>query len=370
MINKPLVTFIFGTRPEAIKLAPVINAFKKSKFIRVRILLSGQHRDLVLDILKIFDIEVDENFNVMTEAPSLTKLTCSILQKLDKEFSTFLPSIVIVQGDTTTAYAAALAAFYKKIPVAHVEAGLRTDQIYSPFPEEANRRFISQIAKLHFAPTKLAEENLISSKIIGKIINTGNTVIDALLYISNIQNKFKLENVDFEKNKLILVTIHRRENWSNLTEICQGLLQAVDENQNLRVVVPMHPNKLVREPIIKILGESNKVILRESLNYLDLISILKKCYFVITDSGGIQEEAPTFRKPVLVARLNTERIEGINSGSAKLIPPKRESIYQEINLLLNDDEIYKKMSNSKNPYGDGKSSQRILDACLNELQIN
>ena len=368
MKNKPLVTFIFGTRPEAIKLAPVINAFKENSFFRVRVLLSGQHRDLVIDILKIFDIQPDEDFNVMTEVPSLTNLTCAILKKLDQEFSTFLPNLVIIQGDTTTAYSAALAAFYKKIQVAHIEAGLRTDQIYSPYPEEANRRFIAQIANLHFAPTKLAEENLVSSRTIGKIINTGNTVIDALLYISKIKHEFKIENIDFEKDKLILVTIHRRENWSNITEICKGLLRAVDKNPNLRLLVPMHPNKLVREPIIKILGKNKKVVLRDSLNYLDLISVLKKCFFVITDSGGIQEEAPTFKKPVLVARLNTERVEGIEAGTAKLINPDCESIYKEINLLLNNCNLYKKMSSAINPYGDGKSSQRILKECLNQLK--
>lgn len=366
--GKPLVTFIFGTRPEAIKLAPVIKQFQACDLIDTRIINTGQHRDLVLDVLNLFKIEVDINLDVMSKIPSLTNLTCKILEKLDTEFDNYSPSLVLVQGDTTTAYASALASFYKKIPIAHVEAGLRTNNIYSPFPEEVNRRLISQIANIHFSPTKRAEENLIAANTSGKIVTTGNTVIDALIFISNNKNDY-LRNLPVrKKDKLILATIHRRENWGdNLIQICKGILKILHIHEDVFFLIPLHPNKIVKEPIKELLGKHKRVKLVNSLDYSSLVSVLKECKFVITDSGGLQEEAPTFDKPVLIIRKETERIEGIAAGTAKVIGIKAEDIYKEANELLTNSKIYEKMSQAENPFGEGNSSNLILEVCLKEL---
>ena len=365
----PLITFIFGTRPEAIKLAPVIKLFKKCKLVRVRVINTGQHREILTDVLKIFDIQVDNNLNVMMENPSLTDLNCKILKQLEIEFNKNLPSLVLVQGDTATSYASSLASFYKKIPVAHVEAGLRTNDLYQPFPEEMNRRLITQIASLHFAPTELAKQNLINENITRNVHYTGNTVIDSVLEISKISNNFFLKDIDFNKDDIILSTIHRRENWGeNLKDICSGLLKLLNEHQNIKLIIPLHPNKIVREPIKKILGHQERVFLIEPLSYIDLVFVLRSSLIVITDSGGIQEEAPIFNKPVLITRNNTEREEGVLAGTSKLVGTKSEKIFLEANKLISNKSEYKKMAGAKNPFGDGKSSQRILDKCLKYLQ--
>ena len=368
---KPLVTFIFGTRPEAIKLAPVIKKFYECSRIQIRVINTGQHRDLVGGVLNTFGIVIDKNFDVMLEKPSLTNLNCLILKSLEEEFNEHNPKLVIVQGDTATAYCAALSAFYKRISVAHVEAGLRTNDIYAPFPEEVNRRLISQISLLHFAPTKLAKFNLLKSNVNGKVFNTGNTVIDAILDISKRDYKFSIPDIDFKKDKVILATIHRRENWGeNLSNICLGLLEIIKIHKDVKILLPFHPNKVVQKPIKKILGTHRRVILVESLEYIELVHVLKSCFLVITDSGGIQEEAPTFNKPVLITREKTERAEGIKVGTSKLVGTDKKEIFNAANQLLNDNELYKKMSSAKNPFGDGKSSEKILKECLNYLKIN
>ena len=366
-MDKPLITFIFGTRPEAIKLAPLIQIFRKNSIFNIRIVTTGQHRELLIDVLEIFKINPDHNLNLMLEKQSLSNLTVSILKGLENEFENFLPKLVIVQGDTTTAYAAGMAAFYKKIKIGHVEAGLRTGNLYSPFPEEANRRLISQITDLHFAPTKNAEKNLLDIKISGKVFMTGNTVIDALLSIAN-RNDLKISSNNWINKKFILVTVHRRENWGkNIENICNALKLITDDFPEINFVIPMHPNKIVRNIIINELKPNNQFYLIEPLKYSELIYAMKKCFLVLTDSGGIQEEAPTLGKPVLVLRNNTERTEGIDNGTAKLVGTEIKTVYKWVTELLLNKSIYQSMSEANNPYGDGKASQRILDICTNEI---
>ena len=364
-----LVTVIIGTRPEAIKLSPVIKAFQLNSFFKVRVVLTGQHKELVDEVLNVFNIKYDFNINLMSSKQSLNYITVKILDGLEEEFDKFLPDLVIVQGDTSTAFVAALASFYKKILVGHVEAGLRTDNIYDPFPEEVNRRLISQIAGLHFAPTKTSLENLISSKVQGEIIKTGNTVIDALLIASEKATKKNfIKNFEI-KNKLILVTVHRRENrGEKLLNIANGLLKIVSNHQEVNLLIPMHPNPEVRGPLKKLLGKHKRIKLCEPLNYLEIVSAMKQCYLIITDSGGIQEEAPALGKPVLIIRNTTERPEGIESGTAKLIGTESKKIYEETRSLLTNKKKYQMMSKAINPYGDGKASERIVSICLNKLK--
>ena len=367
--SKKLVTFIFGTRPEAIKLAPVIKAFKEEKSIQTRVINTGQHKEILEDVLNVFEIDVDKKLEIIHDKPSLTNLNCQILNKLEKEFEICKPDLLVVQGDTATSYASSLSAFFKKIPVAHIEAGLRTYDIYQPFPEEINRRLISQIATLHFAPTDLAKQNLIRDNITKNVYNTGNTVIDAVLEISKTNHKKIVKNINYEKDNLILVTIHRRENWgNNLKNICFGLQKILKIHTDKELIFPLHPNKIVRDPIKKILKNEKRVHLIEPLNYIELVYLLKSCQFVITDSGGLQEEAPTFNKPVLIARDKTEREEGIKAGTSKLVGTNPENIFKAADQLIRDKKLYEEMAESSNPFGDGKASSRILHECLNFLK--
>jgi len=364
-----LISLIIGTRPEAIKLAPVINAFKQHKSIKTRVILTGQHKEMVEQVLKIFNFSPNKDLNIMKEKQSLSYVTSKSLNGLDKEFENNRPRLVLVQGDTTSAFSGALAAFYKKIPVAHVEAGLRTSCIYDPYPEEINRRLISQIADIHFAPTIKAKENLIASNVQGEILVTGNTVIDALLSINTKEKIFKLGKIKDSNYKIILATIHRRENWGeNLAKIAKGLKLIIDNNPESYLILPMHANKVVREMLLKILDKHPRILLREPMNYEEMVSAIKNCKLILTDSGGIQEEAPSFGKPVLVLRNTTERQEAIDYGTAKLVGHEPHDIFKEAHLLLNDHERYKKMSSIKNPYGDGSASRKILKACMNFLE--
>lgn len=368
MNNKPLITFVFGTRPEAIKLAPLIRLFKDDASFNIRIVTTGQHKELLIDVLEVFEINPNNNLDLMMKKQSLSNLNISILKGLEEEFNNFLPNIIVVQGDTTTAYAASMAAFYRKIKIAHVEAGLRTGNLYSPFPEEANRRLIGQIADFHFAPTKRAEKNLINSNVSGKIYITGNTVIDALFYIANKNNANLTFQNNWRETKFVLVTVHRRENWGkNIENICDALKIVSEQYPDINFVIPMHPNRIVRDSLIPKLGNLAKFHLIEPLKYSTLIETIKDCFFIITDSGGIQEEAPSLGKPVLVMRNNTERVEGIENGTAKLIGTEINTIKDGISELISDSAIYKKMSEAKNPYGDGKASERILKIFIKEF---
>ena len=362
------VTFIIGTRPEAIKLCPLIKIFSLSNYFKTRVILTGQHSEMVHNVVDLFEIKIDNDLQILKKGQTLSSITKLVVEKLELEFTGRSTDMVFVQGDTTTAFASSLAAFYEKIPVAHVEAGLRTDSVTEPFPEEANRRFISQIAELNFAPTDNAKNNLIKSDVLGEIHVTGNTVVDALCHISEkITGNIKYNNL--ENNKLILLTVHRRENWGeNLQKVILAIKEIIRINQDIVFFIPLHPNKIVRDPFLKEFIKNSNVILSEPLNYIDLLSVMKKSKLILTDSGGIQEEAPSFNKPVLVLRNKTERIESIESNCAKLVGCDISKIVNSVNELINDDNIYNDMSCVPNPYGDGNASKIILEKSIEFLK--
>ena len=371
MISKPLVTFVFGTRPEAIKLAPVIRVFRDCDLVSTRIVLTGQHSDMTDNVMKLFGLSENNNLNLMHKKQSLCHITSRSLLGLKEEFLKYRPQLLIIQGDTSTSFSAALAAFYEKIPIAHVEAGLRTNNIFDPFPEESNRRLIAQIVSLHFAPTELAKNNLVNSGVEGQVYMTGNTIIDSIFAIENSSSVFEIEGLDLKQKKLILVTIHRRENWGlKIKSIAEGIIRIVNKFPDVLILLPMHLNPIVREDIINLLDNHPRVILTEPFDYDKLIFVIKKSFCILTDSGGIQEEAPVFGKPVLVLRDTTERIESINAGTSKLIGTDSNTIEKEASILINEPKVYEKMSRAVNPYGDGKSSKRILNICLNYLNNN
>ena len=367
-MSKSSIAIVIGTRPEAIKLAPLIKEFKSCKKFLTKVILTGQHKEMVDQVLNIFEIKDDINLSLMRKSQSLTYITCSALEGLENVFRNIKPKLVIVQGDTSTAFSAALAAFYLKIPVGHVEAGLRSNDIYDPYPEEINRRLISQITSLHFAPTKKAYQNLINSNVSGKIFITGNTVIDALLLTAKKTNKTILENIDCDKNRIIFSTIHRRENWGkNIEKIGKILKDILEKYSDTVLLLPMHRNRAIREPLQKILTNHPRAFLVEPLNYVDCVSALKFCYILVTDSGGLQEEAPSLGKPVLVLRKTTERPEAIESGNSVLVGVDKKRILNEVDKLLTDRNYYQKMARAINPFGDGKASKRILKECINFL---
>ena len=361
---KPKVTFIIGTRPEAIKMSPIIKAFKEDIFFDVNVILTGQHKEMASNVMSIFNIKEDINFNIMLKAQSLSHITCKSLEAIRKEFLKNRPNLVLVQGDTSSAFAGALSAFYEKIDIGHIEAGLRTNNLSEPFPEEANRKLISQIATLHFAPTQHSVENLKKEKVLGEIHMTGNSVIDALFYIQKLSGKINIEGIDWENDKVILTTIHRRENWGErLADIAKGLKDLINSHPNIRILMILHKNEKLRKDIKDYLYKCPNIIYKEPLDYPDLVSIIKKCNLILTDSGGLQEEAPSLGKPVLVLRETTERKEAIQAGTAKLVGSSSKKIFNEVSKLITDDNEYKKMSIIKNPFGDGKTSKRILKIC-------
>jgi len=367
------VLFIFGTRPEAIKLAPVIKELKKNRFFfKTIICVTAQHRQMLDQILNVFNITPDYDLNIMQQNQSLFDVTLNCLKNLEFVLRKERPDIILVQGDTTTCFIASLAAYYLKVKIGHIEAGLRTSDKYNPFPEEMNRRLTDQLADIHFAPTFFARENLLKEGIPqSKIYITGNTVIDALIFILNKQknkrvqklisnNLFSKYKISFDNRKLILVTSHRRENFGKeLESICLGIKRIALNNKNIQIIYPVHLNPNVQNPVKKILGDVENIHLLEPLDYFSFVWILNKSYFILTDSGGIQEEAPSLGKPVLIMRKRTERFEGINSGIAKIVGTSPDAIYTEATKLLENPSLYKFMSRSKNPYGDGKASKRI-----------
>lgn len=366
---KPLISIVFGTRPEAIKLAPVIKKFKESNKFRTRVILTGQHKEMVSQVMNIFNLTEDLNLNLMKPNQSLTHITCATLEGLRNDFQKNRPDMALVQGDTSTAFASALAAFYEEIPIGHVEAGLRTDDLKNPFPEEANRRLISQIASLHFAPTEKAVQNLKNCSVVGDIHNTGNTVIDALIHTALYVNKdpINIKGIDWENQDVILTTIHRRENWKYLDDIANGLLRILDKNKKASMILPLHKNPIVREPLKKIFEDNPRVSLIEPLGYGDLVSVMRYSKLILTDSGGIQEEAPSLGKPVLVLREATERQESIDAGVSILVGRDSDKIFAEADRLLNNSVDYFTMTLKDNPYGDGKSSCSIFKHCVDFL---
>lgn len=352
---------MLGTRPEAIKLAPVILAFQASPLFETRVVLTGQHKEMVAQVMALFQLTPDRDLELMTPRQTLTHVTCSALEGLRKEFGENRPDLVLVQGDTTTAFAAALAAFYDQIPVGHVEAGLRTDNLYDPFPEEANRRLISQVAQLHFAPTAQSAKNLQASGVVGEIHTTGNTVIDALLLMAAAAPSCEVPGLDWQKQRVILATVHRRENWGTpLKDIATGFLKVLERHPDTALLLPLHKNPTVREPLQEWLGDHPRVFLTEPLDYDRLVAAIRSCTLLLTDSGGLQEEAPSLGKPVLVLRRTTERPEAVEAGTAKLIGTSSEAIERETCLLLENSEAYAAMAKAHNPFGDGKASERIV----------
>ncbi len=367
MKDLPRISVIIGTRPEAIKLAPVIIEFKKCKEIETRVILTGQHKQMVNEIMKLFNIESDKNLDIMRSNQTLGEMTARIINEIQIDFKENKPSMVIVQGDTTSAFTAGLTAFYEKIPVGHVEAGLRTNNLLEPFPEELNRRLLSQLACLHFAPTVKAKQNLVNSGVLGSISITGNTVIDALTIINErLPDLSRLIDINkLGKKRIILSTVHRRENWGdNLKSIALSLKEILDNNPDTFLILPMHVNPLVRDVLTKILGSNSRALLTEPLKYSELLSAMKACEIIITDSGGIQEEAPSFQKPVLILRNSTERQEVIDNNSAILVGTNKENIVKNADILLKDKEVYRKMKEANNPFGDGHASKYILEECI------
>ena len=355
------VCITVGTRPEAIKMAPVIQAFKRSSQFETQVVLTGQHREMVDQVMRLFDIKADHDLAIMQPKQSLTDITCNALRGLEDLFQTLKPAMVLVQGDTTTALAAAMAAFYQKIPVGHVEAGLRTEDIFNPFPEEANRRLVSQISQLHFAPTSLSADNLRKSAVLGEIHQTGNTVIDALLQVADRNPTCDIPGLDWSKYRVILATVHRRENWGEpLTDIANGFLKVLDAYPDTALLLPLHRNPTVREPLTAMLGAHPRVFLCEPLDYTELVGAMKRSYLLLTDSGGIQEEAPSLGKPALVLRENTERPEAMMAGTAKLIGTDSDRILTEAGKLLSDAAAYQEMAGAISPFGDGQASNRIV----------
>ncbi len=365
---------VFGTRPEAIKLAPVILQLQKTIGVQMRICVTAQHRQMLDQVLVLFDIVPDIDLDLMKQDQTLAELTGRIVSGLDGVFKKEKPDIVLMQGDTTTVMAAAMAAFYNKIPVGHVEAGLRSNNLYSPFPEEMNRRITSVFTRFHFAPTKKAKKALLREHIPeDRIFVTGNTVIDALNMIlqksmpqvvTEILEKAGV-NGKSKKRRMILVTAHRRENFGkNFESICYGLKKLVERNPDIVIVYPVHLNPKVQEPVTRILKGVERVLLIEPIEYDAMAHLMNSASIILTDSGGIQEEAPSLGKPALVMRVETERPEGIEAGTAKLVGPYADRIVEETEYLLRNRTAYEEMTVAVSPYGDGKAAERIVRILL------
>lgn len=355
-MKKIKALIVFGTRPEVIKLYPLIYELKEDKAFEVKIVNTGQHKEMVDELLEIFKIKVDFSLKIMIEKQTLEYITEKILEKLSSILKSESPNVTIVQGDTTTAFVASLVSFYNKIPVAHVEAGLRTKNIYYPFPEEMNRTLIGKLATFHFAPTEEARKNLLNEGIREEnIFLTGNTIVDALHKILNLKpiNDLPLP----QDKKIVVVTAHRRENWENGISNIASAIKSLSENYNeLFFVIPVHKNPIVREKFMKILKGVKNILLIEPLNYIDFIHLLKKSFLILSDSGGIQEEIPTLKKPLLLLRNETEREEAIKYGFVKLVGTNEEKIIKGVKEILNEGF---KPKIDFNPFGDGKASERI-----------
>lgn len=359
------VLFVFGTRPEGIKMAPIIKEIQKRNKFECYTCVTGQHREMLDQVLEIFDIEPDYDLNIFKKGQSLTDVTTKTLEGLEKILDELKPDILLVQGDTTTVFAAALAAFYKKIKIGHVEAGLRSGNLYSPYPEEANRKLTGVISNYHFAPTESNRQNLIEEGYDEKnIFITGNTVIDALKYSVREDFVFDdeiLNDLDYNRD-VVLLTAHRRENWGKpMEDIFKAIRRVVLERENLEIVFPRHLNPIVRDAAEKYFADLDRVHLIEPLSYLPFSNLMARVKFVVTDSGGVQEEAPALGKPVLVLRNETERMEGVEAKTAKLVGTKEQDVYESIVSLLDDKDLYDEMAKAVNPYGDGHAAEKIVD---------
>jgi len=367
-VTKKIICVV-GTRPEAIKMAPVILAFKNNPLFEVKVLATAQHRQLLDQVLDIFGIKPDIDLDIMRPNQALTTLTGRLLLELDKVFIDEKPDVVLAQGDTTTVMTVALACFYHRIAFGHVEAGLRTWDLLNPFPEEMNRVIAGKFAKWHFAPTASSQENLLKESVnAADIYVTGNTVVDALLSVVDREEPLPFE-LDPDK-RLVLVTSHRRENFGKpFEEICQAILTILERNPDIQILYPVHPNPNVKETAHRVLGSHPRVILCEPLDYLPFVAAMKRAYIILSDSGGVQEEAPALGKPVLVLREETERPEAVLEGVVKLVGTDSEKIVVEAQRLLDDKSAYSSMARGVSPYGDGKAAARIVGIVQESLGL-
>ncbi len=371
-MRKIRVMSVFGTRPEAVKMAPLVKELEKHDEIESIVCVTAQHREMLDQVLELFNIKPDYDLDIMKERQTLTGITNRVLEGLDTVLEQSKPDIVLVHGDTTTSFAAALAAFYKQIKVGHVEAGLRTYNKYEPFPEEMNRKLTGSLTDLHFSPTILAKNNLLREAVDEKTIYiTGNTVIDALKTTVEEEYSFtvdELNDIDYSKKRVITMTAHRRENLGEpLENICEAIKQIIMENEDTELVYAVHKNPAVRDVANRVLGGMQRVHLVEPLDLKDMHNLMKRSYLVLTDSGGLQEEVPSLGKPVLVLRNVTERPEGIDAGTLKLAGIEKDTIYNMTKELLENEEMYHQMAKAKNPFGDGEASKRIVEAILYEF---
>lgn len=361
-MNKRKIMLVFGTRPEAIKMCPLAKVLQKRNNVDLVVCVTGQHEEMLSQVLGVFQIVPDYNMHIMKQKQDLFDVTINTMEKIRKIVEKEIPDVVLVHGDTSSAFAVSLACFYMKIPVGHVEAGLRTYNLYSPYPEEFNRQAVDIIADYYFAPTKQAQKNLLmEGKNPEKIFITGNTVIDALKY--TVQENYQNEYMNWiGKNRLILLTAHRRENiGQHMYSMFKGIKRVACEYPDIRIIYPIHLNPSVREIANQVFADCENIKLIDPLDVLDFHNFMKRSYLILTDSGGIQEEAPALGKPVLVMRDTTERQEGVESGTLRLVGTQEESIYHNFKELLDNPDVYRQMSEAINPYGDGNASERIAD---------
>lgn len=368
-MDKVKIITIFGTRPEAVKMAPLVKELQKHEEIEAKVCVTAQHREMLDQVLDLFSITPDYDLNIMKSKQSLTGITVRALEGLEEVFEKEKPDVILVHGDTTTTFAGALAAYYKKIKVGHVEAGLRTFDKYFPFPEEMNRKLTGAIADFHFAPTGGAKNNLLREGVNeNQIFVTGNTVIDAMNF--TVEDNYVFENdelnkIDYKNKKVIMITAHRRENWgTGIENICKALKRIVEENEDVELIYLVHLNPVVKNTVHKYLSGIDRIHLLSPLDTKETHNLMNKCYMVMTDSGGLQEEAPHLGKPVIVLRNVTERPEAVEAGTVKLVGTDEQNIVKTANLILKDSEEYNRMSKAINPYGDGKASIRIVNSLL------
>ena len=363
---------IIGTRPEGIKMAPLIKALKQEKDIECLFVNTAQHREMLDQVLELFALQPDYDINLMQAGKRIEELTGILLAKLSAIIEAEKPDLVLVHGDTTTTFIGAYAAFLQQIPIGHIEAGLRTNNKYSPFPEEMNRQMVSRMATYHFAPTEKNKNHLLQENITeDSIYVVGNTVIDALLEIASRPNRFNksLQSIFSNDQQTILLTTHRRENLHELKNIFAAINQLLQEHQNIQVLFPIHKNPQIRKTVYDFFQTNERIHLIEPLDYESFVQVMKHSYLVITDSGGIQEEAPSLGKPVLVVRNTTERQEGVEAGTLKLVGTSTKSIYEECTTLIHDASEYEKMQKISNPYGDGNTSRRIIEI-IKEISLD
>lgn len=360
---------IFGTRPEAIKMAPLVKQLEKDESLEPVVVVTAQHREMLDQVLEVFDIVPDYDLNIMKKSQTLSTITSGVISGLENILSEVKPDMVLVHGDTTTTFAGALAAFYKQIDIGHVEAGLRTYQKYAPYPEELNRQMTTKLADIHFAPTKLSEENLLKENVNNEVVYvTGNTAVDALH--TTVDDTYMSSIIDRHAGKkVVLLTSHRRENIGKPMEnIFRGIFRIVEEFEDVVIIYPMHRNHKVRQLANEFLNH-DRIELIEPLDVIDFHNFAAQSHIILTDSGGVQEEAPSLGKPVLVLRDVTERPEGVNAGTLKIVGTEEGNVYKETKILLTDEKEYKRMSAASNPYGDGKASERICDAIKHFYKI-